>query len=503
MKRYLNQLNIKTTRIIITVIYICMLIPMYIIAYYNWPSADDYSMGMAAYNAWNQTHNILNVLWQGIYMAGYDWIHWTGFYTCTFFMSIPFNAFGSECYFIGTLISLTVFHIALYYMLNCIFIRLLKIDKDTSGILSIIIIFMCVQCLMPDARMEMFYWYCSAGGYTLTYSLGFIYIGMLATILSADPVKKGYIVLTCVIAALAGGSNYLTALELALISVTMIILAYLLPEWRSHKAALIPAITYLIGFFLNISAPGNLQRATKTDGLNPVSAVVVSFYNTINYAFSDWTTWVILALWLMTLPLWWKCVQRINLTFRYPILVTLYGYCLISATVTPPLYGVGNIESGRLSGQFYMQYIIIFTLVIGYWVGWFRMNHMNANAQVADGRDRSSSVFTRYYIVLAVFMIFASALCIKTDPHYYAFTSAITDLANGHAAQYRSENVAREKILLDDSVTDVVLDAYSVEPQLLYYIDLSTYEGDWINLSMDHYYGKNSIVKAAPESDED
>lgn len=490
------KIDIKIMSMVFVILYILMLIPLYVIAFYNWPSADDYSMGIGAYNAWKESHNIFSVLWQGIYMSGYDWMNWTGFYTCTFFMSIPLNAFGSQYYFIGTLISLTFFHIAIWYMFSCIFIRFFKMDKYLSRILIVLIMFMCVQCLMPEGRMEMFYWYCSAGGYTLTYSLGFILIGMLATVLSLSNVKKVYLVLVSVVAILAGGANYPTALELSLITVAVAILTFILPEWKKHKEVLIPIAFYLVGFLLSVLAPGNSVRESGTTGYGPFQAVLISLYYTARYAITEWTTWSVLVIVLMTLPLWWKGVEKVGFSFKYPILVSIYGYGLVSATVTAPLFGVGNIIAGRLCGQFYMQYIMVLTLVVGYWVGWFKKNlYPNISETTGGEKNTLSPIYTKYYIVLFAFFIFASVMSIKDDNHYYAFSSAITDLANGSAAQYREENLAREEILLDDSIKDVVFDSYSIEPKLLFYTDISTDEDDWINNSMERYYDKNSIVR--------
>lgn len=489
-----HKIDIRRVSVVLTVLYIAMLIPMYIIAYYNWPSADDYSMGIEAYRAWTQTHNIFAVIYEGLYMAGYDWLNWTGFYTCTFFMSIPFNVFGSQWYFIGTLISLTVFHIALWFMLKSIFVKWFKIDTYVSRIITVLIMFMCVQCLMAEGRMEMFYWYCSAGGYTLTYALGFIYVGLLARVMSETKCKKSLLIITGIVAVLAGGANYPTELALAIISVSVIALTFILPKWKEHKIILVPTALYLLGFLASVLAPGNSIRESGTTGFEPFQAILISIYYTARYAMTEWTTWTIIVVLLMILPLWWKVVDSIDLEFKYPILVSIYGYGFVSATVTAPLFGVGNIIAGRLCGQFYMQYIIVLTLVIGYWVGWFKKGIYSKKGDVID-KGHFSSIFTKYYLTLTAFLVIASLMSIKDDSHYYAFTSAITDLANGSAAQYRMENLAREEILLDENITDAVLDAYSVEPKLLYYTDITTDVDDWTNNAMERYYGKNSIVR--------
>ena len=85
-------------------------------------------------------------------------------------------------------------------------------------------------------------------------------------------------------------------------------------------------------------------------------------------------------------------------------------------------------------------------------------------------------------------------MCVKVDPDYYSFTSALEDLVNGDAAIYAAENEARLAILQDESQEDVLLVQHSVHPDLLFYSDVEENVDGWDNYTMRYYFGKNSVT---------
>jgi hypothetical protein len=86
-------------------------------------------------------------------------------------------------------------------------------------------------------------------------------------------------------------------------------------------------------------------------------------------------------------------------------------------------------------------------------------------------------------------------MTVKPVPDYFTSTGASEDIVNAHATHFRKQNLERRELMLDDSVTDVVVDYYEYEPDLLFYADITTNPEDWTNNGMRRYYGKNSVVR--------
>ena len=92
----------KTFAAFTTVVYVCSLVPLLWIAWYNYPSADDYSIGSNCHQAWMATHNVFAVVWQGIVRAADDWLNWMGYFTSNFLMALPPSTFGERWYVLTT-----------------------------------------------------------------------------------------------------------------------------------------------------------------------------------------------------------------------------------------------------------------------------------------------------------------------------------------------------------------------------------------------------------------
>lgn len=86
----------KSLAVFLTIVYVAGLVPLLWIGWYNYPSADDYTIGLECRQAWGSTHNLFAVLWAGVLRAVEDWITWMGYFTSNFFMAIPPQQFWRE-----------------------------------------------------------------------------------------------------------------------------------------------------------------------------------------------------------------------------------------------------------------------------------------------------------------------------------------------------------------------------------------------------------------------
>ncbi|MDY2949404.1 MAG: hypothetical protein SOS94_05750, partial [Lachnospiraceae bacterium] len=166
----------------------------------------------------------------------------------------------------------------------------------------------------------------------------------------------------------------------------------------------------------------------------------------------------------------------------------------------PALYAQGNMDAGRIQSTFWLHAVLVLLLLEWYLVGGlYRRFSKEQNASAVSCLQNASAVsclrngaggFVR--AILLFFIVF-SLLAVKGNPDFYTGTSAVSELLDGSAAQYGRENEERLRILKNPREQDAVLPRYTVQPNLLYFEDVSEDPDDWINQKMSEYYGKNSI----------
>jgi len=487
------KLNIKTISRIVTALYILCLIPLLWIAWYNYPSADDFSMGYRAYSEYvSSGGNVFAAVWGALYMAWYDYFNWMGYFSSTFFLSIPPSVFDERLYFIGAYIILGALTFGYIYFFKVVFVKLLKRDKYLVNIITMIILIITVECLpVGMARVESIYWYCSAANYTLMYALGLIYIGLLLSATVDKAKKRVYdIFMACILGFIVGGGNYMTSLSVALFSVLFGVWLF---ARKKEKILLLPVFVNLIAFILSCLAPGNNVRGDSVEGFGAVKTILVSIYYVLELCVDKWTTWAVLLLVVISIPFLWKLAKGCTLSFKYPIVVLFFAYMFVAANIAPPMYSLANIGAGRLQALFFMQYILVLELSVFYMIGWLQRT-LRIDVSI-NNNETVYGPLAGVVVVSAILFLVLSAINVKPVPEYFTSSCAVKDLVNGHAAYYRQQNLARRQELLNDNVQDVVLDYYEYEPDLLFFADITTDPQDWTNNAVRRYYGKNSVTR--------
>lgn len=496
MEKISNILKKITPRILslfLTAVYVISLIPLLWIGYYNYPSADDYSIGSSCRQAFVATHSILATVWAGIVKAAEDWRGWMGYFTSNFLMAIPPNTFGERAYVITAWIMVGMLSLSTLYLLRTIFVKVCKADKYLSDCVIMLMLFITVQRMV--GRVEAFYWYSGAANYMLVHSFCLFFYGLLLSA-ACDTGKKRIFDLTAAsfLGFLTGGGNQMTALNGAVVLLVAICFITIRKKWAVYKAFLIPIGLYYLGFILNIAAPGNWVRAEISNGMNPIKAVGVSFYYCLDYCINEWSGWPVLLLVIILIPLFAKMTRKMNFSFPCPVLVVLFGYCLVSAMMTPPLFAVGNIGAARLQALTYTMYILVLTLCTGYVTGW--ASRKLESAKALKDRKESPGGFSsnELWCILSCLVFFglASAITVIPEHHYFVCSSAVTDIANGSAKAYGESRKARIGLYTGPD-KNVVVEPLATEPVLLYFSDIKKDSEDWENKGLCRFYGLESV----------
>lgn len=525
--------DIRRLSHLLIVIYVLSLIPVLVIGKYDYPSADDFSMGLGTRLVYEATGSLFAVAGKILSETVHYYRTWIGYFTSCLFTTVSPATFGEAWYALTPAVILLALHIGVAVFFYALMEKALGMNRYVRRCMTVLALFLMVQ-RMPEGslRVEAFYWYSGAGNYTLTFSAGLLYLAFY--VLSVCGVRSKnrslFMVLACIMGFLAGGGNYLSALSFAVVSVLFAIYLVNMKIRQGENSRmgmpgksglsdrsgggcrigrLLPAAFYLCGFAVSCLSPGNRIRGGEAEGYGALKSILLSLYYTLSYPLNQWMNWAVLLILALAGVIFWmgfaektagSGTQAVPLRFAAPFPAAILAYGIVSCVVTPALYAQGNMDAGRIQSTFWLHAVLVLLLLEWYLVGGlYRRFSKEQNVSAASGLQNASAAsclrngaggFVR--AILLFFVVF-SLLAVKGNPDFYTGTSAVSALLNGSAAQYGRENEARLRILKNPGEQDAVLPRYTVQPNLLYFEDVSEDPGDWINQKMSEYYGKNSI----------
>ena len=504
IKRIQKLLTPKRLAVFLTVVYVVSLVPLLWIAKYNYPSADDYTNGSRCHQIWEMGGSVFRVIGEALLRTVDEWFTWRGCYTSSFLSALPPNIWGDNLYFLTPWLVLLTLSGSMLYLLHEILVKAMKADQYTSHSISMLVLLITVQCLYEQGRVEAFYWYSGAINYTFVYGLSLIFYGLLISAGYAKGKKRTIkLILASVMGFLTAGGNQMTMLNAAIVLLVMIGIMTYRKKWKEHLGLLFPIGSFFIGFLLAVIAPGNFVRAGAATGMNPLKAILVSLYGSLDLAVDEWTSWPLTVMVIAMVPLFWHIAEKSDFSFRYPVVVVFFGYGLVSAMLTPPLFALGNMEAGRIQSLLYFMYVLVLTLCVGYITGWAQKKSHSCNG-INEKTDEGSEPYeekkeygaTGIWCLLGcfVFLLFGSFITVIPEPHYYAATSAITDLSNGSAGTYGEEQRGRTELYHDRKNGMVEVDDLSEKPSLLFFSDITADESDWTNKGVARFYDLEAVV---------
>ena len=490
-ERLTGWMTPKVVAIILAVSYAASLIPLLWIGWYNYPSADDYSIGSNCRQEWVTSHNLFLVIWKGIERAAEDWMDWMGYFTSNYLMAVPPSVFGERFYVLTTWIMLGMLSFSTIYLFHAIFVKLLKADPYVSLSTALLVLFASVQCMCPAGRVEAFYWYSGAANYIFIHSMSLFFFGLLISSVFDKGKKRIWdVVAASFLGFLTAGGNQMTALNAAVVLLAAAGIILWRKGWKRYRVLRFPMACFYIGFLLNVAAPGNWVRAEDASGMNPLKAVFVSFYECLDRMMGEWTTWPVIVIMIALVPLFWHMAGQIDFAFPCPLLAVVFGFCLASAIVTPPVFAVGNMEAGRLQALAFLMYVLVLALSIGYVTGWMKKKHTDDGAG-----NRKFSPEARYCLLgCAALLVFGTALIVVPEPHFFTFSSAIADIQNGNAKAYGKALEKRAELYRSGLEGVIEVEPLPARPALLYFSDIKGDVHDWENEGLCRFYGLEGVV---------
>ncbi len=473
-----------------------LLIPLFRALPDTVPYYDDYNYGLFVKNFLDLERSLGSALRGAVYCVKTQWWAWQGTFSSVFFMSMVPCVWGEEYYFLGPMFLILILLFSTLVLMKVLLRDLMQADRAGS---------MTVQAVTAAMVIVLIY---SLNGGFYWYNGGVHYVGMHSFLLLLTAawikllLKKTHAAVSVLLmfwsllgAVLAGGANYVTALQGILVGLSLGLAGLLLKNKR--VLWLLPSLgVYGYAFYKNVSAPGNSVRSNVLQsgglGMGPAEAIGRSFLEAFRHL-TEYTGWITVALLVLLAPVIWQMLKNTEFRFRLPGLILLWSFCLYATGFTPSLYTMGHAGLGRTQNAVKITFQILMIMNEVYWLGWLQ------------GKLKGKKVFLNkearwwFYPVIG-----ALILCIfAADPYqaaHYSSFAAYWWVHTGEGYNFRQEYWDRvERIVNSDS--DVVVRPYINKPDIFMPRDLSSDPNDEANRAMANWYHKNSISCVAEDAE--
>lgn len=215
-----NEVHVKIIFVGVLLTLTLLLIPLFVIGHYNFPSIDDIGYGKTAEIVWDETHSVVMTCLRQISYAWDYWHTWQGTFAAEWFTTTVMGIFSRSAYYMGTYLSLGGFVLFELLLFMTILKKVLDADFFRAGIISGCIV--SIQILLTPVPVEAFYWFCGSALYTVTYNETAILMTMLILLYHSHnssgrwkriPLYIGIILFT----VLVSGGTYVTLILMLLL----------------------------------------------------------------------------------------------------------------------------------------------------------------------------------------------------------------------------------------------------------------------------------------------
>lgn len=475
------------------------LIPLFRLTIYAVPYYDDYNFGRFARAAMEQEQSKWAAISGALDCSRTQWYAWQGTYSSIFFMTLMPAVWGEQYYFLGPVFILLLLLAGSMVFTHVILRKVFGMEKWIS--LAIQAVITTAQFMFIYSAQSGFYWYNGGIHYVGMHGFGLLFLSVAICLERAKGrTAKGLLFTASVLLAMiTAGSNFVTALQ-GLWCVLTILAVSVVWEHRKKGLWLLPAIAvYIIGFGMNVAAPGNSVRAQSYIGwgYGPLESIGRSFLEAVKHI-PEYTGLVVLTVMLLLVPMIWQAVKGTDYRFRYPGIVLAWSFCLYATGYTPSLYSLGHAGLSRTLNAVKITYLLLLFLNEIYWIGWLRQL-LEKRAEQTTGQltiqkltIRNGAAAWWFYVLIGV----ACLVIFRASPNqagHYSSYGAYYYVHTGEAYNFHQEYLERVAILSGPE-KDVQLPAYQFRPWFLCMGEISEDADNEANRSLAMWYHKDSVT---------
>ncbi len=482
--------NEKKISLFTLIFFIIVSVPIFILAFYNVPAADDYTFSQQMYT-WTQEqgYHIAGVIRCAIRTSVEYYFKWQGRYSESFFAAFMPEIFG--CYWISAIIIYMVFAGGVITLFRNLAKALGGKESIWIGNCTGVVISMAIIQNVPFP-VEAFFWFDGSMAYMFHHAIYIWMCSVAVHYLFGRKEKKGIgdIILLCILTIVAAGGNNVTSFISVLTYVVFVAAAFF---FHKRRGILFPAMLSFAGFLVSYLSPGTSIRGG--DEYSPILITIQKcFIWTIRQYLAGWTTPAVVLLLIFLTPLIMqillKMIENYDFQFPFPVLAAAGMVCFLSAMSSPSFYVLGEPGPGRMRNVIYVNFIILFVLTYGYLLGWLVIRFYDHGIWIWM-RDFYKKVHIWQGISMAVIVYFF--VCAGDFRTSGVSVEAVRELVTGEALSYYNEAVERKTAYLNTNIRNVEVEPYSVKPYLLFFDDITDDVNNWKNIAVSTYYGKESV----------
>ena len=496
MNLFQDEATGQRLRRVLSVLMLVVLIPVFVVALYNRPSADDYVYAAQTYAAVKSGAGWGGVLNAALETDLYFYNNWQGLYVSAFLLALQPAIFGGQWYAVTTVLVVGLLFVGAWGLSSALRGRFWPGRRAPVLFAALMFTFAVVQG-MPN-QVEGLYWYNGAMNYIPFFALTMLLVSLLVRTYTAESrgVKVLFTLLGCVLCALIAGGHHVVIL------LALMLLAFAVVAFARKKMAwpVAPLLVCLGGLYLNITSPGTQVRMSGFSSASMPEAIIKSF---ILAALSilRWMDLPLICLLLLFTPLFLRLVRNPEIppeTFRRPWLPAALTFLLVWGMIWLPSYTMGGIGPGRLINVVWITFLIGLLVSWAVFLGWLvRIREVGERFAFSRLTFKQGAVIGSA-LVLCIACIGGHTVKEGLDNRFATSLEAAWELANGTPQAYAAALDEREAILADPEVTDAVIRPLTEEerPALLFFSDVTPGPDNW---GLTEYYGKESVYVEEPQ----
>ena len=468
------------------------LFPILAIAPYNHSCADDYSYGYRVHDAYTETRDPVEIVKAIGETVSVTYQRWQGTFSAIVLFSVQPAVWGEQFYFITTYFLLAFLLWGIFSFFRSWIGRIYG-RNDIADIISCSVAILFVQ-LLPSP-VEGLFWWNGASYYIFWNALMMLYLSQLIVLMHSRKCSFVKCTALALIGFLLGGANLITAL--LTLEVTALFLIYSLVTRNSRKKIGIFLLFVAVGFFINVTAPGNAARQQAFVGVSPLLSIIKSYYAALTWGIS-WTDPLLIALLVFLLPfllVLQSPAQKKSIRLPMPIQLCIL-FSLFASLFTPNIFVGMPVGVGRIQNIRYLMWIIVCVMtefiVVQSLLRWAK------RASTAFQLEHLITWFTgkKVLLFLCVGLLvvgFSTARRIQVLGYDGLTSISATHSLFSKEAQAYDEIADQRTALLLSSERNVVLPAYRQKPFVLFFDDVTPDEEDWRNRAVARFYWKEAV----------
>lgn len=414
-------------------------------------------------------------------------------------MTLMPAVWGEQYYFLGPVFILLLLLAGSMVFTHVILRKVFRMEKWSS--LAIQAVITIAEFMFIYSAQSGFYWYNGGIHYVGMHGFGLLFLSVAICLERAEGrTAKGLLFTASVLLAMiTAGSNFVTALQGLLCLLTILLVSVVVERRRTGLWLLPSTLVYIIGFGLNVAAPGNSVRARSYVGwgYGPLESIGRSFLEAVKHI-PEYTGPVVLMVMLLLVPMIWQAVKSTDYRFRYPGIVLALSFCLYATGYTPSLYSLGHAGLSRTLNAVKITYLLLLFLNEIYWIGWLRQL-LEKRAEQTTGQltiqkwaIRNGAAAWWFYVLIGVACLVIFRASSNQAGHYSSY-GAYYYVHTGEAYNFHQEYLERVAILSGPE-KDVQLPAYQFRPWFLCMGEISEDADNEANRSLAMWYHKDSVT---------